>query len=181
MKEQVSALFDGDIEPGRADPVFRSLVGDEELQRSWLAYGLIGDALRGADNLAGDLTARIMRELSDEPTVLAPGAMRTTRRWPRTLMPIAASVFGIAAVALVAQSLRQPEEAVTVAQAPRAPVETVAVLPAATPVPAEVQRLRDQSIQAYLVAHQGFSPSSGMQGVAPYVRTVSEQGFVENR
>lgn len=181
MKEQVSALFDGDIEPGHAEPVFCSLVRDEELQRSWLAYGLIGDALRGADNLAGDLTSRIMRELSDEPTVLAPGAMRSTRRWPRALMPIAASVFGIAAVALVAQSLRQPDEAVQMAAAPQTPVQTVAALPAAPQVPAEVQRLRDQSIQAYLVAHQGFSPSSGMQGVVPYVRTVSEQGFGESR
>jgi hypothetical protein len=28
----------------------------------------------------------------------------------------------------------------------------------------------------YLLAHQGFSPRVSLQGMAPYVRTVSERG-----
>lgn len=180
MKEQVSALFDGGVDADGADPVFRSLLSEGEMRAQWRAYGLIGDALRGEDNLDRDLTESIMLRLADEPTVLAPSRSLPARRWSRSLMPIAASIFGLAVVGVVAQSLRQSgNEELNVASAPM--VQKVAVLPVSAKVPPEVQRARDEAIQAYLVAHQGFSPSSGMQGVAPYVRMVSEEGLGEGR
>jgi sigma-E factor negative regulatory protein RseA len=43
-----------------------------------------------------------------------------------------------------------------------APVASVPVVPVA------------KDVGDYLLAHQRFSPSSAMSGVAPYVRTVSE-------
>jgi hypothetical protein len=33
----------------------------------------------------------------------------------------------------------------------------------------------------YLLAHQGFSPRVSLQGMAPYVRTVSEQAVEPRR
>jgi sigma-E factor negative regulatory protein RseA len=54
-----------------------------------------------------------------------------------------------------------------IAKAPSTPaVAAVAVPPAPVPVA--------QGVNDYVLAHQRFSPSSAMGGMAPYVRTVSE-------
>jgi sigma-E factor negative regulatory protein RseA len=72
----------------------------------------------------------------------------------------------VAAVALVgwtALSLFEPP----VKMVATPPAATVAEAPSA-PVPAA------QGVNDYLLAHQRFSPSSAMGGMAPYIRTVSE-------
>jgi sigma-E factor negative regulatory protein RseA len=61
-----------------------------------------------------------------------------------------------------------------VATAP--PVTALAPL-AATPQ-AEVSVPSEGQSNEYLLAHQGISPSTAMQGVAPYIRTVSDIGQV---
>ena len=48
----------------------------------------------------------------------------------------------------------------------------VAVAPAAVK---HSPALADDGAKDYLLAHLRYSPSSAMQGVAPYVRTVAEQ------
>jgi sigma-E factor negative regulatory protein RseA len=49
--------------------------------------------------------------------------------------------------------------------------QPVPVAPPAEPTPVPVA----QGVNDYLLAHQRFSPSSAMGGIAPYVRTVSEE------
>jgi hypothetical protein len=61
----------------------------------------------------------------------------------------------------------QQTAVVPVAQAPRISPDRAAVVPAMVPLPT--------GTNDYLLAHQGFSPRVSLQGMAPYVRTVSEQ------
>ena len=103
---------------------------------------------------------------STEPTVVAPHTPMATR-FVRYTLPLAATVAGVAVVGWLALSFRpQIESASSIAQvAPsiqqRAPEPTV--------VSANGQ------MNDYLLAHQAFSPSSDLQGLAPYIRTVSNR------
>ena len=108
-----------------------------------------------------------MASLDGEPTVLAP-VRRERSAWAARLMPIAASVMGVAAVGWVALTLNGPgPEVQRLASAKpaavvAAPVERVALAPA------------EASEREYLFAHQAMAPAAGMPGVAHYVRTVSD-------
>jgi sigma-E factor negative regulatory protein RseA len=113
--------------------------------------------------LSDGFTARVSTRLAAEPTVLAPRAavpilQRDSRRW----MALSAAA-SLAAVVLVGW----------LAFAPQTQVQPVAQAPAAEPKP-NIVPLPSQA-NDYLLAHQGFSPRNSLQGMAPYVRTVSEQ------
>ena len=72
MKEQVSALMDGQLGDAECDGCLRRLKDDDELRDDWAVYHLIGDALRGTS--ARGMPAAFAERLSAEPTVLAPRA-----------------------------------------------------------------------------------------------------------
>jgi sigma-E factor negative regulatory protein RseA len=163
MKPDISALLDGELEPGEASRAIDVLRRDKELQEAWHAYHLIGDALRRSPVYLPGLSAKVMTRLTEEPVLFAPSAQ--PKRTPlRFALPLAAAVMGMAAVGWVALSLNAPQ-----------PIEL-----AAKPRPANEQAasVAEQSssgaLKEYLVAHQAHSPSGSIQGVAPYVRSVSE-------
>lgn len=177
MNEKLSALLDGDLERQAGRPVLDGLQKDAGLRKDWEAYHLIGDVLRGEGAGSRDFVARVMAGIDKEPTVLAPGAIAVDssreRSW-RALMPVAASVMGVAAVGLVAASLYSGEPGVArVAKAQRA-------LPS-TPVLAQTQlvdrvpvRLSlDERNREYVFAHQGLNMGGPMPGAVQYVRAVS--------
>jgi sigma-E factor negative regulatory protein RseA len=181
MKADVSALMDGELEPDARARALEAVRQNAELALCWTTYHVIGDALRGVPGLSADCAARVSARLAEEPTVLAPAAAPAAvraRSPMRIVLPLAASVMGVAAVAWVAQSLNDPAPAL-VASAPAVAVPAVAYAPpsaAAQPVAAASARpealARSTQVTQYLMAHQGHSPS--MNGVASYVRTVSE-------
>lgn len=170
--------MDGELEDSAAESLFKTLSNEAELRRTWDAFHLIGDALRRAPELSPDFSRRVMDCLADEPTVLAPFSAQRQPRATRFFVPLAASIMGIGAVAWVAQSLNQPEPAPVALSTPAAVVsipspvlasqqaQAETVLPVALPWPAP-------QVQEYLVAHQGYSPRANIQGVAHYVRSVS--------
>jgi sigma-E factor negative regulatory protein RseA len=162
MKEQLSALMDDQGDRTEADHCLDRVKVDVELRASWAVYHLIGDVLRGTDG--GSLPASFSERLANEPTVVAPqrrhGAGRPTPM--RYALPIAASVAAVAFVAWV--GLPQLQDG------PIQQAELTTPVPAAPAIPVA------QNVGDYLLAHQRFSPSSAMSGVAPYVRTVSESG-----
>lgn len=164
MNDRISAFMDGELDDKAADEVIGVLGRDTGALDAWRSYHLIGDALRGSRPLSEDFTARVARQLADEPTVIAP---RVRLQPPaRTWYAVAA---GLAAVALVGWLGFAPQQTVApVAQ--RAPVTAQPVAqakPALVPLPS--------GAHDYLLAHEGFSPRVSLQGMAPYVRTVSEQ------
>ena len=163
MKERLSVLMDGELDDKSAAAAIQVLGSEREARDAWRSYHMIGDLMRGSAPLSADFSARIAWKLAEQPTVLAPGRIRPEpRRW-FTASAVAAS---FAAVALVGWMAFAPQPALTPTLAPVAQVKPE-VAPVMVPMPS--------AANDYLLAHQGFSPRVSLQGMAPYVRTVSEQ------
>ena len=173
--ERVSAFMDGEIDESEVTGQVRRMKEDPQLRAAWGTYHLIGDTLRGEKiGLSQDFTGKLGARLAEEPTILAPRSRTPLQASARRFaLPVAASLGGVALVAWLA-----------VFNNPFAPQkENLALNP---PAPSGVQtRLAANpasgEVNDYLLAHQQFSPSTTMQGVASYVRTVSGQGVEEKR
>jgi sigma-E factor negative regulatory protein RseA len=163
--EQISALMDNELSEQEALQVMHRLDDTPAARESWATYHLIGDAMRGQGNQL-DVAERVAAALQGEPTVLAPRRPVRSSRVLTYALSAAASVSAIAVVGWMAfstTSLVQP------------PAELARAVPAA-PQTAEAQLVSapsDGQMNEYLLAHQGVSPSSGLEGVAPYIRTIS--------
>ena len=159
MKENLSAWIDGELGDQQARQLPQQLKRDAQLRGNWDCYHLIGDALRGVQG--PDLCAKIRARLDAEPTVLAPQRRSTAEKLRWVALSVAASIAAVAFVGWMALSGVQ-QDPVQIAVTPAAEVKQVAV-PAG------------EVANDYLLAHQRYSPSNALQGVAPYVRTVSEE------
>jgi sigma-E factor negative regulatory protein RseA len=155
MNEQISALVDGEVDEDAAHRLFSSLKQDGAAD-GWEHYHLIGDVMRDTPAVSDDFMAKFFDRFEQEPTVLAP--QRHNKPSPRKLLlSAAASVAAVGFVAWAATQTGQlkPPFGSQFAQAPTVEVQNVSMNP-------------------YLLAHEEYSPSVNMQGMAPYVRTISE-------
>jgi len=186
--DKISALMDGELDPHQSDQQYTRLKQDSDARACWNTYHLIGDALRGDSIVATNFSAKLGARLEQEPTVLAPqrSQMRPAKRTTAYALSAAASLSAVALVGWMAfnNPLVPQPDSVTVAASVSTPVSTPAPAPVAssapvtTVTPASVQPElasipSDGKMNEYLMAHQEFSPSTTLQGVAPYVRTVS--------
>jgi sigma-E factor negative regulatory protein RseA len=168
MKDRISALMDGELDDASAAREIDALARDAEARETWRTYHLISDALGKSRMLSAGFTERVAAELAKEPAVLAPGRTKSTRE-PRRWVAMAA---GVAAVALVGWLGFAPQQTAVapavapMAQAPSAPPVLEAKPAQTVPLPS--------GTSDYLLAHHGFSPRVSL-GMAPYVRTVSDQ------
>lgn len=158
--DNISALMDGELEDYNASAALQSLKSRDDLRDQWLNFHVIGDALRQDAQLSYSVAAKFRERLTREPTVLAP---RRASAMPRKMaLSAAASVAAVAMVGWLA-----------LGENPLRPADNVA-----TPTSREVAHIEidptNATVNDYLLAHQEFSPSSAIQGFAPYVRTVSE-------
>jgi sigma-E factor negative regulatory protein RseA len=160
MKEKISELMDGELDARAADATIDALRRDGEAVEAWRTYHVISDAIRDTAVLSEGFSARLAARLAAEPTVLAP---RRSAARPRLALAAAASVAAVALVGWLAFA-PPPQSASPVAAAPKA---------AKAPVVA-VTTILPRAANDYLLAHQSFSPRVYLQGMAPYVRTVSE-------
>ena len=203
--ESVSALMDGELDAaeaareiarfkqGGAQGAAQDEAQNEARHDAWNTYHAIGDVMRGAHVPAAGLSAdsgflqRLSDKLALEPTVLAPRlrlpAAATTAKTIQTYaLSAAASVAAMAVVGWVAFNMLAPDVGPgTLARAPVAKPAAVA-LPLQSPpvVPLEsieaVAAVAPEHVHEYLLAHQGISPITAIQGVTPYIRTVSSAG-----
>ena len=186
--EDVSQLMDGECEAGEAERQLIRFKDDPERREAWNTYHLIGDVMRATARepvhlLAPGFDVRLAQKLAAEPTVLAPRARPAPPRAQAWALPIAACVAAVAVVGWMTFSALKPEGTGTViAQLPqKAPEQTVrapempAPVVAPKPLP-EVAGDKRTHMHEYLLAHQGISPSTAIQGVTPYIRTVSDTG-----
>lgn len=164
--ENISALMDGEAEGQEAHQALLRLGDAPEARESWDVYHLIGDVMRGESARSLDVTRRVAEALSREPAVLAPARSRRAGAPMRFALSAAASVSAVAVVGWMAFSssnVANPPAEIARAPAP-APVQVEAPL---------VSVPNDGQMNEYLLAHQGISPSTSLQGVAPYIRTIS--------
>jgi sigma-E factor negative regulatory protein RseA len=171
MKEQLSALIDGELDLASAEHVIKSAKSGGELKNAWAHYHLIGDALRGEIgrgelHIQDNVATRIMSALEQEPIIFAPNANTyheqsstdlqanigtpsraafMNRAFKNTkLWSMAASVAAVMFVGVMVLQMNQAEDL--------APVEI------AQSVPTE-----------YLQAHQAAAPN----GAAYYIQSAS--------
>ena len=166
MKDRLSVLMDGELDDKSAADVIRALGGDRDAVDTWRTYQLIGDTMRHSRTLTPGFSARVAERLAAEPTILAPRALRPAAR-PWFALSAAASV--LAAVGLVGWMAFTPPQVSSPVAVPLAQVQPeikTEIRPNIVPLPT--------AANDYLLAHQGFSPRISLQGMAPYVRTVSE-------
>ncbi|MCB1907920.1 MAG: sigma-E factor negative regulatory protein [Rhodocyclaceae bacterium] len=174
MKEELSAVLDGAAAHDREDAVMARIRADGELRERWQVYCLIGDALRGERNAAGNIVDGVMSALETEPTVLAPRrATRLKASLAHRVLPIAASVMGVAVVAWVAITIGGDSEVRGVQPATQLAQQAKPVAPVASVV-APVARGAVEPPREYVFIHQASSRTSPLPGVAQYVRSVSE-------
>lgn len=164
--ERLSELMDGELNDSSIDGELDRIEGDSENEAIWATYHLIGDVLRGEVVTANGIGQRVHAVLANEPTILAPRLRKRHGFTQRLVLPLAASVCGIAVVAWLALS-NNP------AISPANDAGTPEILAASPRIIQQTKATEADSISEYLMAHQQFSPSTTMQGVVPYVRTVS--------
>jgi sigma-E factor negative regulatory protein RseA len=177
--ERLSALMDDELDEHAMESELDHIKSDPEREEAWATYHMIGDALRGQLDSAQGIDERVRIMLANEPTVLAPRTRRTNRFTQRVVLPLAASVCGIAVVAWLALSTNtavsptnnagSPGMLATAPQVVQQTNETIA----ASETGATESNSSADDMSEYLMAHQQFSPSTVRQGVVPYVRTVS--------
>lgn len=167
--EKISALIDGELEEREARQQFARLKQEQELAHCWATFHLIGDALRGERTLSPDFNKRLALRLSEEPTVLAPRSV-ASKRFVAYALSAAASLSAVALVGWMAL-FNNP----LVPQPDPAPQAQNITAPAAEPTPAPqlASVPSEGTMNEYLIAHQEFSPSTEIQGLAPYIRGVS--------
>jgi len=170
VMDRISALMDGELDDRDALREIGRLKTDERSRELWDEFHMVGDALRGEPVLSSAFSAGFSKRLAEEPTVLAPRRMAPkTRRVTTYALSAAASLSAAALVAWVAVSPMAPTTPQLASAPAPAPVQAAVELVA--------QPLRgvpsDGRMNEYLLAHEGLSPGSVLQGVAPYIRTVT--------
>jgi len=165
MKDRISQLMDGELDDRSAAEAIKACGQGGDALDTWRTYHLISDAMRDSRVLSAGFSARVMQRLEAEPTVLAPQRARAeSRTW--FALSAAASFAAVALVGWLAFA-PQPSVAPQVAQTPK---------PAAEAPQAAAAAMTPSAANEYLLAHQGFSPRVSFQGMAPYVRNVSDRG-----
>jgi sigma-E factor negative regulatory protein RseA len=163
IREQMSALLDGELPKGEVDLLVRRMARDAELKRAFGNYVLAGESLRAPGGVMASkgFAARVSAAIDDGAAVaeqVAPAAdARAPVRWRR---PLAATAVA-ASAALAAVLLVRPDAGESRLFAERsgaavtAPVVTLPV-GGSSPTPAQNQRLA-----AYLVAHGQYATPIG--------------------
>jgi sigma-E factor negative regulatory protein RseA len=180
--EAISALMDGELDEREAERELGKVKQDAALREQWDTFHLVGDALRGEPLLSAGFRENFAVRLAAEPTVLAP--RRSTRQSRRVATYALSAAASLSAAALVAWVAIAPTGTAGLQTAAKSPLElqTALVPPSASPVVTPLPSVSsDGSMNEYLLAHQGFSPSTALQGLAPYIRSVSATRSVDGR
>ncbi|MFV1921789.1 MAG: sigma-E factor negative regulatory protein [Methylotenera sp.] len=152
MKNQLSALIDGEFEIEESEHLMTALKANGELKDVWKTYHLIGDVMRDGADMPYDFSDRVMRVLDSEPTILAvnkqmirPIEAKKKKATP-VLWSVAASVAAVMFVGLMVFKLQLSDS------------EDLTPVEIAQSMPLE-----------YLQAHQSLAPS----GSAYYIQSAS--------
>lgn len=176
--DKISEWMDGELSEHETRVQVERIKGHAELRNCWGTFHLIGDVMRGEPALSDEFERKIAKRFAAEATVLAPRTP-AIRRFATYTLSAAASLSAVALVGWMAFFNNPLSPAPEATQASLTP-PTPAVLPSASePQLASVPS--DGTMNEYLMAHQEFSPSSEIQGVAPYIRSVSRLQQVQGR
>ncbi len=155
MKQEISALMDGELFEDEAEALLGKLKRQPDASRDWETYHLIGDVLRQPDHIHRGFTQSFYQRLQAEPTILAPHH-RAPQRLKHYALSAVASVMALALIAWLSTQIgSEPTVQMANIQQPNA------------------LRPATHQINDYLMAHQEFSPSADVQGAATFIHTVA--------
>lgn len=174
--ELLSALIDGEIEPGEAQALISALCRDPQARRRWSELHRVGDALHSSEVAAchaENFCARVSAAIAAEATVLAPRAMlqRPLRRY---WLPGAAIAASAAVVAFIAMPLVRsgPEVAVST---PDAALVAQGVTEQESQRRAAATVANARALDPYLLAHRELTGGAALPRATPYLRTVVDR------
>ena len=160
MKQEISALMDGELFDDDAEAILDKLKRNPDAHEEWQTYHLISDVLRQSDHVHANISIAIRERLQAEPTILAPHSRVSHNvRW--FALSAVASAMALTLVAWLSVQIG-PETAPQIAMLQSSNTMHSASLPA-------------NGLDDYLIAHQEFSPSSDVHGMTSYVHTVASQ------
>ncbi|HYR05760.1 MAG TPA: sigma-E factor negative regulatory protein [Gallionella sp.] len=158
MKQDISALMDGELFEDEAEDLLDRVKWNPDAHKDWAVYHLIGDVLRQPEHIHCDLSAKVYERMQDEPTVLVPRSRAVKQKLRAVALSAVASLVAVGVVAWMSLQI-----------SPEAAPQMAMQQPALRPASAQIQLKSND----YLMAHQEFSPSIDMSGGAPYIRTVA--------
>ncbi len=163
MKDQLSALMDGEFDIESAEHLITSVKSGGELKTCWAHYHLIGDSMRGDIAMRHDFSQRVMGALDNEPTVLAPNTASET--------PALQANSGAASRASSIANYKSSKFWSVAASAAAVMFVGVMVLQQQVNAPEQLAPVEiAQSVPTeYLQAHQAAAPN----GAAYYIQTAS--------
>ena len=179
--ERLSSFVDGELGVGTGSLVERML-GDDELKSTWGRYQVIGDVLRRETaSFDPQLLDNIRHKLAEEPTILAPAALRRPKAGlTQRLVAGAAIAAGVAAVAVVSVTQFELAPPANIADSTGeivAPTQQVAAtqLPVSNPSveKAEEPQQVATKLNRYLASHSNFASSGSLNGVMPLATYIS--------
>jgi sigma-E factor negative regulatory protein RseA len=182
IREQVSAMADDELSDIERPLLLGRLQRDPELRACLGRYQLIGEVMRGGTAAAATLGVadRVQRALAADVPMNVPAARRDNVRlgWVRPVsgVAIAASVALVAvlSVSSLRETETQPVPKLAAGQPDTGP-GAAAVAQISQSGEERWERLDpriDQRLSGYLVNHNEYAASRGVQGVMPYVRIV---------
>ena len=185
IREQLSALADDELSAVEHPLLLGRLQRDPELRACLGRYQLIGEVMRGSgQTVALGVAERVQRSLAgDAPVPMSSVSARHGWWKPAAGFAVAASVALVAVFTVT--SLDRERNATAPALAVSNPAPNVNVRLASNPNSA-VRTVSDDSgdqwnrldpsidkrMAGYLVNHNEYAASRGVQGVMPYVRIV---------
>ncbi|WP_455199476.1 sigma-E factor negative regulatory protein [Kaarinaea lacus] len=194
VDEKISSLVDGELEESQHQQTVNSMLADEEKCCCWERYHLISDAMKGKLPRLVDcqLSSRVMAELENEPTVLAPQTHKTSFGKRMAGLAVAASVATIAVLGVQfmyqedgtipsQQIAKVPTPEVRVAQKPiqqapaRQDIQIVTQTIQQSPLMDQQNRQILPRIHKYLLDHNRSALNSNPQITSPFIRNTQKQ------
>jgi sigma-E factor negative regulatory protein RseA len=166
IREQMSALLDGELPRDQVGLLVRRMARDAELKRTFGNYVLAGESLRAPGSVMAStgFAARVSAAIDEgeaagaaEPATPA----RTPVRWRRPLAATAvAASAALAAVLLVKPDGGEPQLFAERSGAPESPPVVTLPVGGSSPTPGQNQRLA-----GYLVVHGQYATPIGRRTV----------------
>lgn len=166
IREQMSALLDGELPQGEVGLLVRRMARDAELKRAFGNYVLAGESLRAPGGVVANpgFAARVSAAIDagEVPgTVATEVPARAPVRWRRPLAATAvAAGAALAAVLLVRPDGGDDQLFAERSGAPAAPPIVTLPVGGSSPTPAQNQRLA-----GYLVTHGQYATPIGRRNV----------------
>jgi sigma-E factor negative regulatory protein RseA len=171
VMDKISAFMDGESAPTESQQILNRLKQDPGSREVWNRFHMVGDVMRGDSVLREDFLERLRQRMESEPTVLAPRvSLRATANFA---MSAAAAIAGVAVVLTLVMTDNPLRPQGDLASAGKPSGIQIAETTGSGARPQPVASANSTQVNEYLMAHQEFSPRTALQGVVPYVRSVS--------